>query len=118
MQMNVKLNKMLDKYQLLAGTTKRKDVQIANPYIFLSKQIEINHKIIEKQLRHIRQIEEKDKELEKKDYLVELTDLIIEIKKEIHDLEKEKHGQSVDVDRINKMLKEIEQVQEDGDQYK
>jgi len=30
-EMNAKLNKMLDRYELLAGTTPRKEVQIQNP---------------------------------------------------------------------------------------
>ena len=64
------------------------------------------------------QIEEKDKELEKKDYLVELNQLIIEIKKQIHDIEKQKHDQHVDVQKIDKLLKEFEHVQEVGTQYK
>lgn len=54
--MNGQLNKMLDRYELLAGTNQKKDVQIANPHKFLSKQIEINEKLIEKQLRHIKQV--------------------------------------------------------------
>lgn len=54
--MNGQLNKMLDRYELLTGTNQKKGVQIANPHKFLSKQIEINEKLIEKQLRHIKQV--------------------------------------------------------------
>ena len=54
--MNSQLNKMLDRYELLAGTTQKKDVEIVNPHKFLSKQIEINQKLIEKQLQHIKQV--------------------------------------------------------------
>ena len=36
-ELNAKLNKMLDRYELLAGTTPQKEVQIQNPYKFLSK---------------------------------------------------------------------------------
>lgn len=38
-QMNVTLNKMLDKYELMAVRQQKQDVQISNPYKFLGKQI-------------------------------------------------------------------------------
>jgi hypothetical protein len=55
-EMNKKLNKMLDRYELLAGTIPRKEVQIQNPYKFLSKQIEINCSLLEKQSWQIKQV--------------------------------------------------------------
>lgn len=54
--MNKQLNKMLDRYELLAGTMPRKEVQIQNPYKFLSKQIEINCSLLEKQTWQIKQV--------------------------------------------------------------
>lgn len=63
-------------------------------------------------------IQEKDKELQKKDYLVELNELIIEIGKEIHDIGKQKHNKWVDVERINKLLKSLEEVQGTEDEYR
>ena len=44
--MNTKLNKMLDRYELLAGTSPKKDIHISNPHKFILKQIELNNKII------------------------------------------------------------------------
>ncbi len=54
--MNTKLNMMLDRYELLAGSTNKKEAQINNPYKFLSKQIELNSYLIQKQLTHIKQV--------------------------------------------------------------
>jgi hypothetical protein len=46
MEMNGQLNRMLDRYELLAGTGPKKEVQIMNPHKFLAKQIELNNVII------------------------------------------------------------------------
>jgi hypothetical protein len=55
-EMNTTLNRMLDKYELLANKTTKKDIIIANPHKFFSKQIDLNNRIIEKQLIHIKQV--------------------------------------------------------------
>jgi len=55
-EMNAKLNKMLDRYELLAGTGSPKETPILNPYQFLSKQIEINNKLIAKQMYEMKQV--------------------------------------------------------------
>jgi tRNA-dihydrouridine synthase len=49
---------------------------------------------------------------------VELGELVIEAKKGIHDLGKEKHERWVDVERIDRMLKEIEEIQENETEYR
>lgn len=54
--MNLMLNKRLDRYEMLSGTSPIKETQITNPYQFLSKQIEINNKIIAKQMLEMKQV--------------------------------------------------------------
>lgn len=46
MEMNEKLNRMLDKYELMGMKYVKKEAQINNPHKFLSKEIEINNKIL------------------------------------------------------------------------
>jgi hypothetical protein len=50
--------------------------------------------------------------------LVELNELIIEIGKEIHDTGKDKHHRWVDVERIDRLLKEMEDIQGTEDEYR
>lgn len=46
--MNLRLNKLLDRYELLGGY-KSKDIYIHDPHAFITKQIHNNHKLILKQ---------------------------------------------------------------------
>ena len=45
-QMNMTLNKMLDKYELLGSKNTKKEPIITNPHKFYSQQIELNSRII------------------------------------------------------------------------
>lgn len=49
---------------------------------------------------------------------MELNELIIEIGKEIHDTGKEKHTRWVDVERIDRLLKELESVHGTEEEYR
>ena len=55
-EMNGKLNKMLDKYELLSGASKKPAIRTANPHKYLPKEIELNNRIIEKQKYHIKKV--------------------------------------------------------------
>ena len=53
-EMNTSLNKKLDRYEILSSQQKQEIA--ANPHKFLKKSIELNKKIIEKQLANIRKV--------------------------------------------------------------
>ena len=53
-EMNTSLNKKLDRYEILSSQQKQ---EIAtNPHKFLNKSIELNKKIMEKQLANIKKV--------------------------------------------------------------
>lgn len=54
-QMNERLNRMLDRYELIARPIQR-DAVINNPHLLLTKEIEINNRILASQAEEIRQV--------------------------------------------------------------
>ena len=44
--MNSKLNKMLDKYELMSGKQMKKDLDTGKPHRLIGKELELNEKII------------------------------------------------------------------------
>ena len=108
MTMNSQLNQKLDRYEIMMHEVKQQPAQ--TPYQSLIKQIASNEHVIEAQKQEVKKLSDLDKQYEEKDYLVELGELVASTKEQIHNMGKIKHGKWVDVERIDRLLKEIDSI--------
>ena len=74
--------------------------------------------MLDTQKHELKKLNDLDKEYEKKDYLVELGELVASTQEQIHNTGKVKHERWVDVERIDRLLKELDEIEGTENQYR